>query len=307
MPPVLDDAREALHRSLLGVTNHPNPGPPVPPPSIVLIQRAAGAAKFGGWSIPSVADGDNQKSIQFANGMIQEMVARGIPLPPFAGLKPNGQTLGARFEEAIETFLNNALAGVSHLRPRQFHVARNLPIDRFDQYVHLDEIARVALGSRELRISLGADYIIRPDIVVYQDALSDLQLNGGVAPLIGVEHGRNSSLLQGALPTLHASISCKVTIRSDRVQNTRVEALNLVRNRKGKVPRIIAVTAEPLPSRLRAITIGTGDMDCCYHIALPELVAGIRGVDPAEVVGVEELIEGKRLRDISDLPLDLLT
>jgi len=32
---------------------------------------------------------------------------------------------------------------------------------------------------------------------------------------------------------LHASISCKWTIRSDRSQNTRTEALNLIRNRRG--------------------------------------------------------------------------
>jgi hypothetical protein len=78
------------------------------------------------------------------------------------------------------------------------------------------------------------------------------------------------------LPSLHASISCKWTIRSDRSQNTRTEALNLIRNRKGRLPHIVAVTAEPLPTRLAALALGTGDLDCVYHFALHELQASIQ-------------------------------
>ncbi len=37
---------------------------------------------------------------------------------------------------------------------------------------------------------------------------------------------------------------------SDRAQNTRSEALNLIRNRKGRLPHIVVVTEEPSPSRL---------------------------------------------------------
>ena len=32
------------------------------------------------------------------------------------------------------------------------------------------------------------------------------------------------------------------------------------------------MTAEPAPSRLAAIALGTGDIDCVYHFALPELL-----------------------------------
>src|ERR1035438_2137764 len=77
-----------------------------------------------------------------------------------------------------------------------------------------------------------------------------------------------SSASNGGLPILHASISCKWTIRSDRVQNARSEALNLIRNRKGRLPHVVVVTGEPLPSRLSAIALGTGDIDCVYHFAL---------------------------------------
>ena len=110
----------------------------------------------------------------------------------------------------------------------------------------------------------------------------------------------------GGLPLLHASISCKWTIRSDRAQNARSEALNLVRNRKGRLPHVVVVTAEPTPSRLASIALGTGDIDCVYHFALYELQATVKALgmnDAADMLAV--MVDGKRLKDISDLPLDL--
>lgn len=111
---------------------------------------------------------------------------------------------------------------------------------------------------------------------------------------------------EGGLPLLHASISCKWTIRSDRAQNARSEALNLVRNRKGHLPHIMVVSAEPTPSRLASIALGTGDIDCVYHFALYELQATVEALglhDAADLLAV--MVNGKRLKDISDLPLDL--
>jgi hypothetical protein len=126
--------------------------------------------------------------------------------------------------------------------------------------------------------------------------------------LVDNEVSRLASLraANGGLPILHASISCKWTIRSDRVQNARSEALNLIRNRKGKLPHVAVVTGEPLPSRLSAIALGTGDIDCVYHFALPELVAAVKELGHADSLeSLNIMITGKRLKDISDLPLDL--
>lgn len=108
------------------------------------------------------------------------------------------------------------------------------------------------------------------------------------------------------LPILHASISAKWTMRSDRAQNSRTEALGLIRNRKGHLPHIVVITCEPLPSRLASLSLGTGDIDCLYHVALYELLSAVRQVgaeDSIEMLDI--LISGKRLKDISDLPLDL--
>ena len=110
----------------------------------------------------------------------------------------------------------------------------------------------------------------------------------------------------GGLPLIHASISCKFTLRSDRAQNAHSEALTLIRNRKGRAPHIAVVTSEPLPSRLSSLALGTGDIDCVYHFALSELqcaVAAEGNEDSQEALAI--MVEGKRLRDISDLPMDL--
>lgn len=68
----------------------------------------------------------------------------------------------------------------------------------------------------------------------------------------------------------------------------------------------MVVTTEPLPSRIASITLGIGDIDCTYHIALPELVKAVAQTDYEDSSELlHTIIEGKRLSDISDLPFDL--
>ena len=62
-----------------------------------------------------------------------------------------------------------------------------------------------------------------------------------------------------------------------------------------------------MPTRLASLALGTGDLDCVYHIALPELVEAVRGQSREDTYELlSNMIEGKRLRDIADLPLDLV-
>ena len=49
----------------------------------------------------------------------------------------------------------------------------------------------------------------------------------------------------------------------------------MTRSRRGRLPHIVAVTAEPLPTRLASIAMGTGDVDAVYHVALEELVQAV--------------------------------
>lgn len=153
--------------------------------------------------------------------------------------------------------------------------------------------------------------MVVPDITIARQPVSDGKINelehflpeaGSIGRYTPLRAAVNSKSI------LHASISCKWTIRSDRSQNTRTEALNLIRNRKGKVPIVVAVVFEPLPTRIASIALGTGDLDCVYHGALHELqeaLAELKNEDQQEML--DTLVEGRRLRDISDLPLDLAT
>lgn len=252
--------------------------------------------------VPSIADVASRPSREIASGMVARLGSlRNL------GNKPAGQTSGSMFETAIRDFVATCIGALSHLRPGSFAVEKGQTIALYDQYAHLDELRLLALESRELRTLLGSDYLIKPDVVVLREPETDATINRA-AKIVDDDVARHTSLREknGAKATLHASISCKLTIRSDRVQNTRSEALNLVRNRKGRLPHIVAVTAEPVPSRIAAIALGTGDMDCVYHFALPELLDTLREQERETLELVETMIEGKRLRDIADLPLDLV-
>jgi hypothetical protein len=66
-----------------------------------------------------------------------------------------------------------------------------------------------------------------------------------------------------------------------------------------------------MPKRIASIAQGSSDIDCIYHIALPELreavAESLEGKRSEQLEDLDMLIQGKRLRDISDLPLDLAT
>lgn len=222
------------------------------------------------------------------------------------------QTSGSRFERLCADFLQRSFELLTPIRPGDWRVecvgGRNRSaLTRFAQYEHLGAMYEAARANRELRVVLGGDYTITPDIVISRERLSDEEINRD-APVVDGRVAKRTSLraANGSTPILHASLSCKWTLRSDRAQNARSEALNLIRLRKGSQPHIAVITGEPLPSRIASIALGTGDIDCVYHIALPELIAAVDACgfeDAREMLSL--LVEGNRLRDIADLPLDL--
>jgi hypothetical protein len=253
--------------------------------------------------IPSNADSSSSVSIVIANAILDQL---GDAL---TADKLPGQTAGADFEEICATFVRICFERLSHLRPGNFFVFKGGAIAQFDQYAHLDELEAIARSNKEIATALGSDYLIKPDIVVGRNPETDDNINANGA-LVDETSARLTSLraVNQTQPILHASISCKWTLRSDRAQNARSEGLNLVRNRKGRLPHIGVITGEPMPSRIASLALGTGDIDCVYHFALHELrqaLASDGNEDRLEML--EMMISGKRLRDISDLPLDLVT
>jgi hypothetical protein len=257
--------------------------------------------KRGG--IPSMADVASPLSIEISRALILQLDR------PICTTSVEGQTAGTRLEQAVTRYLEQAFAHIRHLRPGQWSFSTQGRIAGFEQYQHLANLSRLLDKNRELRTALG-DYIVKPDIVVARQPVHDDEINRDpIAPVVRADGLPKFTPLRAAnesLPTLHASISCKWTIRSDRSQNARTEGLNLIRNRKGHTPHIAVVTGEPLPARIASLAMGTGDIDCVYHFALPELVEAVSiAGDQTSKLLLDDMIGGRRLRDIADLPFDL--
>lgn len=255
--------------------------------------------------IPSNADSSSRLSVQIADGIARRLMAE-------LREKSTGQTAGAKFEQINMEFLHKTFLRLSNLRPGTWHVAKlgnrsNVHTNSFYQYEHLAYLSALTKADPNLAACLGNNYIVAPDIVIYRDPEPDETINNKIIIVDdSVSNLTAIRLKNNTHPILHASISAKWTMRSDRAQNSRTEALGLIRNRKGHLPHIAVVTGEPLPGRLASLALGTGDIDCMYHFALYELIESVKdsgAEDSIELLDV--LIEGKRLKDISDLPLDL--
>ena len=264
-----------------------------------------------GWdgSHPSNADKGSKVSSNIAAAMLQNA--------PNATTAPaKSQTAGVAFTELTMKFVERAFSHLAHLRPGPWLYSTaqaKTGIMAFEQYRHLATIREMLeelRENREFSAAFAPDYLIVPDIVIGREPVSDAVINTKdryVSTVDGV--GRLSPLRADnaeSTTMLHASISCKWTIRSDRAQNTRTEALNMIRNRKGNTPHIVVATGEPMPTRLASLALGAGDVDCVYHMALYELTEALDSLEEeSQRDMLETLITGRRLRDISDLPLDL--
>lgn len=226
--------------------------------------------------------------------------------------KISGQTLGRQFELLTMEFLQETFPRLQNLRPGQWSILQlgnnnKLKTSDFEQYEHLAYLNALTTENAQLAAALGNDYMVAPDVVIYRNLYEDEEINAGQC-IVNDDICKMAAIRKsnGGKPLLHASVSAKYTMRSDRAQNSRTEALNLIRNIKGHLPHIVVVTAEPMPNRLASLALGTGDIDCVYHFALYELIEAVNEVgseDAREIL--ETLVQGKRLKDISDLPLDL--
>lgn len=221
--------------------------------------------------VPNIADKDSRSSVEIARRVFELLDVSGET-------SLTGQSAGSLLEDAVRTHLSDELPRQDPNRPWQ--VRRGVPINEYEQYEHLARLQALidqdATGT--LSVEIGRDYEVRPDVVV------------------GIHRLKKT-------PILHAAVSCKFTIRSDRVQNIRHEAVILTRHRRGRQPHIIAVTCEPQPSRLAAIARGTGEIDAVYHVALDELLSATSSVGNAEQKAtLDEIVGQGRLFDLASLP-----
>ncbi|MBF6423976.1 restriction endonuclease [Nocardia cyriacigeorgica] len=223
--------------------------------------------------VPNSADTDNATSLRLAALVLERL---GEPNPNETGVAPvvPPPNPGVLLETQVQA---NLATELPELDPsREWHVRRGCSIVEYAQYEHLLGIERAIRDDPNLRVTLGTDYLIKPDV------------------LVGI-HGTPT---QVPLPWLHAALACKWTIRSDRVQNIRHENGNMIRHRRGRLPHLVTVTAEPLPSRLASIARGTGEVDATYHIAYDELAYAVAAEgNPNQVAEWEEVTGQHRLLD----------
>ena len=267
-----------------------------------------------GSGVPSNADTGSGSSLRYARA-----IAEGIGAVEAHPRSP-GHSAGRSFERAVAAYLQAVLQALDGIRPGEWTVRRlgdrgadgtiRDASEIFEQYEHLAALREIVEGSRDLRAVLGAEAeLLAPDVVVMRSPLSDRDLNAVTRLVDPLGPLASASPLRSAVqpkPLLHAVVSCRWTLRSDRAQQAKAEAQQLIRNRRGRAPHLVMVTGEPMPSRLAAVALGTGELDCVYHFALHELMDAIDpAVDPAGAELMHTMVQGRRLRDISDLPLDL--
>jgi hypothetical protein len=193
--------------------------------------------------IPSIADKGQKSSIRFARGILERLGA--FQQSP----KGTGQSSGHNFEAICHAFLEAFTPHLAHLHGGTWEVyqvksRRGIFISQYQQYAHLQELDHLARADELLATVLGHGYAISPDLVVLRHPEETIGINqseklidGTIARLTPTRKDNNH------LPFLHAIISGKWTIRNDRAQNARSEALTLIRNRKGRVPHIMVITA----------------------------------------------------------------
>ena len=297
-PALLTQARQAFHKRLVEqkvlaiITTGKTPG------------------------IASNADKSQDYSCQLAMHIANNLEARTVDR------KLAAQTAGTLFEKIVAEFLITTLPIISLGHSTGWHVEnvgnsrKRDHLAQYWPYRHLDELQTKVQADRTLEAVLGNLYSVNPDVLVLRSALKDSVLNQ-YEKLVDDATGQHSHIRannkqqhsdnnKSTSSIVHAVISCKWTMRSDRAQNSRSEALSLIRNRKGRTPHIVAVTAEPTPSRIASLALGTGDLDMIYHFALDELITAVEaGHNDEGKAQLETLLNGDRLRDISDLPLDL--
>ncbi|SDE55378.1 NgoMIV family type II restriction endonuclease [Glycomyces harbinensis] len=250
----------------------------------------------GSPAAPNISDVDNQQSLAIAHDVYRSIGVE-IELEVREGEK--GNSLGSPLEAAVREHLrerlpegtfrrfgeqlpNNPAGPLKVADIDSGWVVGSEKIEVFEQYRHLADMAKLFAEQPSLRTLLGSDYQIKPDVTVGKE-------------LAGVR-------------MLHAVVSCKWTMRSDRAQNVRQEFKQLIVARRGRTPHLVAVTAEPFPTRLLALTRGTGETDAVYHVAFEEMESAVRAHGNKEQRNAwTEMREQRRLKDFNHLVDDLTT
>ncbi|MGC5361817.1 NgoMIV family type II restriction endonuclease [Streptomyces sp. DT24] len=236
-------------------------------------------------NLPNIADGSQRASLSIAGHLFERLGIEKVVSDDAE--EADDDSLGRLLEEAVERDLSVSLS--RECPHTAWGVRRNSKIWEFAQYSHIKNLKDAASRYPDVEEVIGGDYLIDPDVTVS---------------------------LPGRYGTsLRAVVSCKWTIRSDRAQNVRHEFNSLIRARRGRAPHLVAVTAEPLPSRLSSLTQGMGEIDSVYHVAFDLINEAVheyaplrsRKNEPTQLDHWRKMTRSGRLRDYRELGGDILS
>lgn len=248
---------------------------------------------FGHKVAPNIADIGGAGSLRIAGAVYE---ALGIPPTKLAEElqdenKGRKASAGIALERKVASDLEELLPRLDgqddearNKRTRIWKVTRTGNVSDYAQFRHLETLQKLADQNPAFRTALVRDYQVKLDVRV------------------GVERDGQE------FPFLHAAVSCKWSMRSDRVQNVRHEFATLVRNRRGRTPHLVLVTAEPLPTRLVSIARGTGEIDAVYHLLFDELqqVLPECGAGSDQLEAWHDMVEQQRVKPYHELASDLV-
>ena len=127
--------------------------------------------------IASNADSSNAPSVAIAKIVAEKLNAA-------VGTKLKGQTSGNLFEKVTMNFLEKTFPRLKHLRPGNWEILNlgnqsNIKTSDFAQYEHLAYLSEIISQNKLLATTLGNDYIVAPDIVIYRKLYDDADINHG--------------------------------------------------------------------------------------------------------------------------------
>lgn len=139
------------------------------------------------------------------------------------GQRLAGQISRGHFEQACADFLAATFTRLQHLRPGDWTIRKvggrgpAAGVAHYEQYAHLVELTLAVEANPSLRTVLGNGYAIAPDVIVSRAPVTDDEINKSEW-LVDDGVATRAALRASVQPQqiLHAVISCKWTLRSDR-------------------------------------------------------------------------------------------
>jgi hypothetical protein len=127
--------------------------------------------------IPSNADKSSELSKYIARHIADSLMVE-------VHDKIQGQTSGAKFEQINMEYLAQTFPLLQSIRPGKWHIEKlgnrsQIKTSSFAQYAHLEALSNFVRQNAELAASLGNDYMVAPDVVIYREPEEDSEDSEG--------------------------------------------------------------------------------------------------------------------------------